>query len=118
MKLGNSGKCPDDVPDDICHLPAKSHPKSHSRVNRRSSACHPQVICTLSALRPHEILTGNIFPLKEQTALLKIKLLCHGMTESVKVHRKDRSVKDFISKCLFSLFWLISCISVIFLIEI
>ena len=73
MKLGNSGKCPDDVPDDICHPPAKSRPKSHSRVIRRSSACHPQVICTSSARRPHEISTGNIFPLKEQTALLKTK---------------------------------------------
>ena len=62
MKLGNSGKCPDDVPDDICHPPAKSHPKSHSRV-----------ICTSSARHLHEISTGNIFPLKEQTALLKMK---------------------------------------------
>ena len=32
---------------------------------------------------------------------------CHGMTESVKVHRKDQSVKDFTSKYLFLLFWLI-----------
>ena len=30
--------------------------------------------------------------------------ICHGMTESVKVHRKDQSVKDFTSKCLFLLF--------------
>ena len=44
--------------------------------------------------------------------------VCHGMTESVKVHRKDQSVKDFTSKCLFLLFWPISCISLIFLIEI
>ena len=43
---------------------------------------------------------------------------CHGMTESVKVHRKDQSVKDFTSKCLFLLFWPISCISLIFLLEI
>ena len=43
---------------------------------------------------------------------------CHGMTESVKIHRKDQSVKDFTSKCLFLLFWPISCISLIFLIEI
>ena len=49
-------------PDDICHPPAKSHLKSHSCVIRTSSACHP-----------HEISTGNIFPLKEQTALLKTK---------------------------------------------
>ena len=41
-----------------------------------------------------------------------------GWQESVKVHRKDQSVKDFTSKCLFLLFWLISCISLIFLIEI
>ena len=40
------------------------------------------------------------------------------MTESVKVHRKDQSVKDFTSKCLFLLFWPVSCISLIFLIEI
>ena len=40
------------------------------------------------------------------------------MTESVKVHRKDQSVKDFISKCLFLLFWSISCNSLIFVIEI
>ena len=32
---------------------------------------------------------------------------CHGMTESVKVHRKDQSVKDFTSKCLFLLFCVI-----------
>ena len=36
-----------------------------------SLSCHLQVICTLSARCPHEISTGNIFPLKEQTALLK-----------------------------------------------
>ena len=46
------------------------------------------------------------------------KGLCHGMTESVKVHRKDQSVKDFTSKCLFLLFWPISCDSLISLIEI
>ena len=40
------------------------------------------------------------------------------MTESVKVHRKDQSVKDFTSKYLFLLFWPILCISLIFLIEI
>ena len=44
--------------------------------------------------------------------------LCHGMTESVKVHRKDQSVRDFTSKCLFLLLWLISCVSLIFLVEI
>ena len=38
----------DNVPDDICHLPAKSPTKSHSRVIRASSAC-PHIICTLSA---------------------------------------------------------------------
>ena len=43
---------------------------------------------------------------------------CHGMTESVKVHRKDQSVESFTSKCLFLLFWLILCISLVFLIEI
>ena len=51
----------------------------------------------------------------------KIDLLvyfCDGMTESVKVHRKDQSVKDFTSKCFFLLFLPISCISFIFLIEI
>ena len=31
------------------------------------------VICMSSARRPHEISTQKIFPLKEQTALLKIK---------------------------------------------
>ena len=41
-----------------------------------------------------------------------------GWQESVKVHRKDQSVKDFTSKCLFLLFWLISCVSLIFLVEI
>ena len=47
--------------DDICHLPVKSHPKSHSRVI---------IICTSSArLRPHETSTPNIFPLKEQRQL-------------------------------------------------
>ena len=40
-----------------------------------------------------------------------------GWPESVKVHRKDQSVEDFTSKCLFLLFWLISCISIVFLIE-
>ena len=43
---------------------------------------------------------------------------CHGMTESVKVHRKDQLVEDFISKCLFLLFWPILCNSLISLIEI
>ena len=38
-----------------------------------SLLCHPHVICMSSAHRPHEISTGNIFPLKEQTALLKTK---------------------------------------------
>ena len=40
------------------------------------------------------------------------------MTESVKVHREDQSVEDFTSKCLFLLFWPISCNSLISLIEI
>ena len=44
--------------------------------------------------------------------------VCHGMTELVKVHRKDQSVEDFTSKCLFLLFWPILCISLISLIEI
>ena len=35
-----------------------------------SSACRPHVVCMSSAHRPHEISTGNIFPLKEQTVLL------------------------------------------------
>ena len=43
---------------------------------------------------------------------------CHGMTESVKVHRKDQSFEDFTSKCLFLLFWPISCVSLISLTEI
>ena len=43
---------------------------------------------------------------------------CHGMTESVKVHRKDQSVEDFISKCLFLLIWPILCVSLISLIEV
>ena len=60
-------------PDDICHLPVKSHPKSHSRVIRTSSACHLHVIRTSSTRRLHETSTSNIFPLKEQTALLKTK---------------------------------------------
>ena len=41
-----------------------------------------------------------------------------GCQESVKVHRKDQSFTDFTSKCLFLLFWLILCVSLIFLIEI
>ena len=65
-------------PDDICHPPAKSCPKSHSHVIRTSSAC-----------RPHEISTGNIFPLKEQTALLMIKgisckVICNSEYNSAK----------------------------------
>ena len=36
-------------PDDICHLPVKSHPKSHSRVIRMSSAGHLHVVRTSSA---------------------------------------------------------------------
>ena len=77
MKLGNSGKCPDDVPDDICHPPAKSHPKSHSCVICTSSAHHLQVICMSSAHRPHEISTGNIFPLKEQTQNSELTIIVH-----------------------------------------
>ena len=45
----------------------------HLHVICMSSARHLYVVCTSSARRPHEISTGNIFPLKEQTALLKIK---------------------------------------------
>ena len=41
-----------------------------------------------------------------------------GRQESVKVHRKDQSVEDFSSKCLVLLFWTISCVSLISLIEI
>ena len=50
-----------------------------------------------------------------------VKGNCHGMTESVnlvKVHRKDQSIKDFSSKCLFLPFWTISCVSLVSLIEI
>ena len=61
----------DDVPDDTCHPPAKSPTKSHSRVIRTSSA-H----------RPHEISTPKIFPLKEQTALLKISVLTCCSTDT------------------------------------
>ena len=38
-----------------------------------SSAHHLHVVHRSSACRPHEISTGNIFPLKEQTALLKMQ---------------------------------------------
>ena len=61
-----------------------------------------------SVMQSFELRVGETF----------VSNLCHGMTESVKVHRKDQSVKDFTSKCLFLLFWLISCISLIFLTEI
>ena len=43
---------------------------------------------------------------------------CHGMTESVKVWWKDQSIEDSTSKCLFLLFWPVSCVSLISLIEI
>ena len=46
------------------------------------------------------------------------QVLCHGMTKSVKFQRKDQLVKGFTSKCLFLLFWPISCISLVFLVEI
>ena len=36
-----------------------------------SSAHHPHIVRTSSARHPHEISTPKIFPLKEQTALLK-----------------------------------------------
>ena len=36
------GRCP----DDICHPPVKSHPKSHFRVICMSSACCPHVVRT------------------------------------------------------------------------
>ena len=50
--------------------------------------------------------------------LLQCESNVMGWQESVKIHRKDQSVKDFTSKCLFLLFWLISCVSLVFLIEI
>ena len=56
--------------------------------------------------------------IKACNALNAMFVKCHGMTESVKVHRKDQSVKDFTSKCLFLLFWQIACVSLISLIEI
>ena len=37
---------------------------------------------------------------------------------SVKFQRKDQSIEGFTSKCLFLLFWPISCVSLVFLIEI
>ena len=46
---------------------------------------------------------------------LKLKHYCQGLTKSVKFQRKDQSVKK---KCLFLLLWPISCISLVFLIEI
>ena len=49
---------------------------------------------------------------------LTVPIYVMGWQESVEVHKKDQSVKDFTSKCLFLLFWPISCISLIFLIEI
>ena len=48
----------------------------------------------------------------------KWRWYCHGMTESVKVYRKNQSVEDFSSKCLFLLFWTILCVSLISLKEI
>ena len=61
----------------------------------------------------------NIFRyIMHNVKLFKHQRYCHGMTELVKVHRKDQSVKDFTSKCLLLLFWPILCISLIFLIEI
>ena len=44
--------------------------------------------------------------------------LCQGLTKSAKFQRKDQSVEGSTSKCLFLLFQLISCISLVFLIEI
>ena len=55
--------------------------------------------------------------LKRNITLLKYGNVM-GWQESVKVQWKDQSVEDFTSKCLFLLFWLILCISLIFLIEI
>ena len=47
------------------------HMSSTSQISPEVSlSCHPHIICTSSARRPHKISTGNIFPLKEQTALL------------------------------------------------
>ena len=43
---------------------------------------------------------------------------CHGMTESLKVYWKHQSIEDSTSKCLFLLFWPVSCVSLISLIEI
>ena len=78
MKLGNSGKCPDDVLADICHLPVKSHLKSHSHVICRSSARHPQVICTSSTHRPPRLQSPKYVQLNTRaTALLKTGSLCY-----------------------------------------
>ena len=87
------------------------------------------------AITPHRATSGSVgydlytpidfvIQLREQkTILIDLAVsppegYCHGMTESVKVHRKDQSVEDFTSKCLFLLFWPISCNSLISLIEI
>ena len=57
----------DDVLDDICHPPAKSPMKSHSRVVCMSSTCHLHIICMLSARRLHETSSPEIFPVKQQS---------------------------------------------------
>ena len=45
--------------------------------------------------------------------------MCHGMTRiGLKFKGKTNRLKISLQKCLFLLFWLISCISLIFLIEI
>ena len=89
----------------------------------RASSYHPaERGCTSdwstnsSIMVVYENSVGIFLPKSDQKRILIDN--CHGMTKSVKVHRKDQSVKDFTSKCLFLLFWLISCISLIFLIEI
>ena len=60
----------------------------------------------------------DVFPFWWLSHLVYRWFIVMGWQESVKVHRKDQSVKDFTSKCLFLLFWLISCISLILLIVI
>ena len=60
----------DIVPDDICHLPAKSPMKSHSRVVRMLSAHHPHVVRMSSA---RDFSSQTISSQRAETALLKMK---------------------------------------------
>ena len=55
---------PDDVPDYICHPPAKSPMKSHSRVVHILSACRPNIICMSSACHLHETSVPRLFQVK------------------------------------------------------